>query len=261
MGQTASELRRELDHKRDELTRDVDKIQEKVKSTFDLKGQVEQNPLPSVGLALAGGFLLGMMTGGKKEPDHGRGGYSYASGSHPSSSYGGYQPNIYSYSPSTQSTYNPSSYGQQGAQSGGGMMHTVAEGFKDSFRKGTGGSTIDDTVSAVTAALTAILVDKAKEMFDKNLPGFAARYEQVVQHGQVAPPGQTSPYTTGQTAPTGAGQSSSGYASSERPTYSETGSGHSAAAGATRPDEVSSAGNAESGGSSFSGGQAGARQH
>jgi hypothetical protein len=259
MGQTADELRRELDQKRGELTRDVDMIQEKVRSTFDIKAQVEQNPLPSVGLALAGGFLLGMMTGGKKHPDHGKGGYTYASGGHTSGAYGGYQPNIYSYSPSSQSTYNPSSYGQQGhqGQSGGGMLNTVTEGFKDSFRKGTGGNSIDDTVSAVTAALTAILVEKAKEMFDKNLPGFAARYEQVVQHGQVAPQGQTTPYTTDQTAHAGAGRSASGYASSDRPTYSETGSGYETATGA-----AGAAGNTETGGSSFGGsGQPGARQH
>src|SRR3712207_382968 len=128
MGQTASQLRQELDQKRDELSRDVDMIQEKVKSTFDVKAQVEQNPLASVGIALAGGFLLGMMTGGgKKQPDYGKGSYSYAGGNYPSSSYsGGYPGTVYSYNPSTQSTYNPSSYGssspshaQHGAQQQG----------------------------------------------------------------------------------------------------------------------------------------------
>src|SRR3712207_3387874 len=64
MGQTADQLRQELDRKRHDLTRDVDRIEEKVKSTFDLNSQVQQNPLLAAGLAVAGGFLLGNLVGG-----------------------------------------------------------------------------------------------------------------------------------------------------------------------------------------------------
>ena len=37
----------------------------------------------------------------------------------------------------------------------------------------------------ITAALTAVLMDKAKELLDRNLPGFADRYEQVAHTGDA----------------------------------------------------------------------------
>ena len=81
MDQTASQLRQELDHKRHDLTRDVERIEEKVKSSFDLNRKIDENPLAAVGLSVAGGFLLGnMVGGGKKQHASGAGSSSYPSG-------------------------------------------------------------------------------------------------------------------------------------------------------------------------------------
>ena len=54
-------------------------------------------------------------------------------------------------------------------------------GLKESFR----GATRDTTLTHITAALTAVLMDKAKELLDRNLPGFADRYEQVAHTGDA----------------------------------------------------------------------------
>lgn len=82
MGPTADQLRQEIDQKREDAAGKIDQLEtrvqetalsvkseveetaQKVKLTFDLKHQVEQNPLMAVGVGLLGGFLLGGLMGG-----------------------------------------------------------------------------------------------------------------------------------------------------------------------------------------------------
>ena len=85
MDQTASQLRQELDQKRHDLTRDVERIEEKVKASFDLNRKIDEHPLAAVGLSVAGGFLLGnMVGGGKQQHASGAGSSSYPSSGAPS---------------------------------------------------------------------------------------------------------------------------------------------------------------------------------
>jgi hypothetical protein len=185
MDQTASQLRQELDQKRHDLTRDVERIEEKVKSSFDLNRKIDENPLAAVGLSVAGGFLLGnMVGGGKKPPASGAG----SSSSHPSAAFysGASTPGPYwSGSPSSGAGGQWSQSSQPSQGNGPGIVGEVKEGLKESFRRGSGTS-VDDALTNITAALTALLMDKAKELLDRNLPGFADRYEQVA-HPSDAP--------------------------------------------------------------------------
>jgi hypothetical protein len=146
MDQTADQLRHELGRERNGLTRDVDRIEEQVKSSFDVKRKIDENPLLAVGLAVAGGFLLGAMVGGKQRRASGAG----ASWSGPAA--------------------------------GPGIAGAVRAGLTESLRRGAGTS-VDDALTTITAALTAVLTDQAKELLDRNLPGFADRYEQVDHPG------------------------------------------------------------------------------
>jgi hypothetical protein len=188
MDQTASELRRELDRKRHELTHDVDRIEEKVKSSFDLNRRIDENPLLAVGLSVVGGFLLGnIVGGGKKRHPSDSGSYSSASGGYPSAAFysGASTPGPYWSGSSSYGTGAQwSQSGQAGQGNGPGIVGEVKEGFKESFRRGSGTS-VDDALTNITAALTAVLMDKAKELLDRNLPGFADRYEQVAHSGDT----------------------------------------------------------------------------
>jgi hypothetical protein len=181
MGQTADQLRQELDHKRHELTRDIDHIEGKVKETLDINRYVEQNPLLAAGLAVAGGFLLGSMMGGGKHKDEHR----FERGTYPTAAYyaGGYTPTGSGYI--QDGAYGGSQFEQHHPGSGSGIISGVTSGVKESFRRGSGGSTIEDTLSNMTAALTAIMVEKAKEMLDRNLPGFAEKYDQAQQRASI----------------------------------------------------------------------------
>ena len=176
MDQTASQLRQELDQKRHDLTRDVERIEEKVKSSFDLNRKIDENPLAAVGLSIAGGFLLGAIVGGgKKEHASGAGSTSYPSGGAPSAAF-----------QSGASTPGPHWSGaqwsppvQQSSQGNGpGIVGAVKAGLNQSVSRGS-----DSTVTYITAALTAVVMDKAKELLDRTLPGFADRYEQVAHNG------------------------------------------------------------------------------
>lgn len=85
MGQSADQLREEIDQKRDDASRKIDEIEsriesttenvrdevkqtaqdltDQVKETLDVKSQIEERPLVAIGVGLVGGFLLGGMGG------------------------------------------------------------------------------------------------------------------------------------------------------------------------------------------------------
>jgi hypothetical protein len=206
MEPTTYQLRRELDEKRDELTRDVERLEAKVKSTFDLSTQIQERPLLSVGLALLGGFVVGRMGGGDK----------------PASTEWRHQSAIetrpYGYGGMSAPTHNLQGQSDTRPHDPGLIDH-VKDGIQESFRRGTQGSTVDGVITNMTAALTAILVTKAKDLLDQNLPGFADQYDRVAGPGSavgreahepmsagrgegVQSPYQPSPTATGASSPT-----------------------------------------------------------
>lgn len=87
MGETADQLRQEVDQKREDAAEKIDQIQAKVegatqqvkdtvedakqqvKDTFDLRKQIEEKPLLALGAALAGGFILGGVLGNDGHDD------------------------------------------------------------------------------------------------------------------------------------------------------------------------------------------------
>jgi hypothetical protein len=206
---TTYQLRRELDEKRNELTRDVERLEAKVKSTLDLAHQIQERPLLSVGLAVLGGFVIGRLGGGGDKPT--------SEWRHQSAlnvrpySYGGYGAMSASASPPQASA--------ESRPHDPGLIDHVKDGLQESFRRGTQGSTVDGVLTNMTAALTAIMVSKAKELLDQNLPGFADQYDRVARptgamHHQAHEPmsagrgeGVSSPYQQPASATAAAGSS------------------------------------------------------
>lgn len=186
MGQTADELRSELDRKRVELTRDVDRIEDKVRSTFDLRQQVEQNPLQMTGLAIAAGFVLGNLVGGHHSEESGQ---AFRSNQHRTAGMGmsglapssaGLAGGIYSREATPQSMPEP--------HDGPSFFATMGESVKQGFQRSTGGNSFEATLSSVSATMLAMLLDKAKEALDSNLPGFAEKFEQMSEPPQASSP-------------------------------------------------------------------------
>lgn len=79
-----SEARSEVDETKEQIRSQVEDAKEQVKQTFDVKYQLQQNPLIAVG----GGLLLGFLVGGGLSGGGGGGGHH--SGQRSSSSVGGH---------------------------------------------------------------------------------------------------------------------------------------------------------------------------
>jgi len=173
MGQSADQIRREIDQSRDDAAGKIDQLQsqvqgtaqelkssvqgttdkvvedlkgtvqesvESVRQSLDLRHQIEQRPLLSVGIALVGGFLVGGMTGNGGQ--HQTGYQQPAAGQ--SGSYAGY----------------PGSSKSSGA---------LSQGIRSAVQK-TG---LEDTISDAAAALIGSVTDQFKTTLDRNFPGFA----------------------------------------------------------------------------------------
>jgi len=72
MGQTTDELRQAVDETRENATQKIQEIEqmvgektEMVKQSLDWRTRVNDQPMMALGIALAGGFLLGGVVGGK----------------------------------------------------------------------------------------------------------------------------------------------------------------------------------------------------
>ena len=62
MGQESRQLKEHIDETRNELGRNLDNLQAKVKHTFDLEAQINERPLTMIGLSFGAGILVSAVT-------------------------------------------------------------------------------------------------------------------------------------------------------------------------------------------------------
>lgn len=80
MGETADALRDDIEARRHTMSRDVDELEQRARSVTDWRQQINERPMMALGVAAAGGMLLGLLTGGSNDKDRDRahaGSYSY----------------------------------------------------------------------------------------------------------------------------------------------------------------------------------------
>lgn len=180
MGETADQLRREVDQKRDDAAQKIDQIEtlvtettqqvkdqvkgsvdqttQKVKDTFDFRRQVEERPLVALGAAVAGGFVLGgILGGGEQGGGRGGGNFRYVEGQRVPS----YQGNVVSSQQSRQ------------MQGGGGG------GLTSAIRNAAKSSGFDDTLNTMAAAFMGTLTERMRSSVDKNFPGVMEKFQQL----------------------------------------------------------------------------------
>jgi hypothetical protein len=133
--------------------------------------QVAQRPLTYLGIAVASGFAIGWITGGRSDDD--------SSAEAPR----------YSTPPA------PQSWATSTPDDGPGVIQTIQSGLGDSIRRGTGHEP-GDLLGSLTAALTGLFVDAAKDLLDQNLPGFKERYEHAARMSGGIQPGEPGPMQT-----------------------------------------------------------------
>jgi ElaB/YqjD/DUF883 family membrane-anchored ribosome-binding protein len=188
MGQTADQLRQEVDQKRDDAAQKIDQIQAKVdgatqqvkdtvddakqqvKDAFDLRKQIEENPLLALGAALAGGFILGGVLGDDDRDDH----------RYPRDDGG---PRTAPYRPQSSSS-----------------------GVRDSIRKAAKSTGLEDTLNTMVASFMGALGDRVRaigeEAFPNLMPQQGGGRQQSSQRdtaGASSPIGQPRPMATTET--------------------------------------------------------------
>ena len=77
MGEKPGEMRsdrskRSIDLERNDLGRNIQQLEHKVKTTMDWPAQFQKNPRTMIGLAFGGGVLLSSLIGGRRPSHHAR---------------------------------------------------------------------------------------------------------------------------------------------------------------------------------------------
>ncbi len=185
MGETADQLRQEVDQKREDAAEKIDQIQAKVegatqqvkdtvdgakqqvKDTFDLRKQIEEKPLLALGAALAGGFILGGVLGDGGHDD--RRYPRYDEGQRPM-------------------PYRPPS----------------SSGVMDNVRKAAKSTGLEETLNTMVASFMGSLGERVKAIGEETFPGLMAQagagnQQQTSNRGIPAPSstaGQPRPMAT-----------------------------------------------------------------
>jgi ElaB/YqjD/DUF883 family membrane-anchored ribosome-binding protein len=161
MGQTADELRQEIDAKRQDASQKIsqiedkvagtaDQVREQVSQTFDWRHQVEERPLMAVGAAFIGGIVLSSVLSRDDEPrtDERRG------------------------------SYNTVRYGERASTSGsGGVMNAVRNAARNSG--------LEDTINNMAGAMMTSVSDRMKQVAEQSFPGMADRLQNAASQGKA----------------------------------------------------------------------------
>jgi hypothetical protein len=189
MGETADQLRQEIETKRqdasgkidqieqkvtgtaDQVRGQVDQVREQVMQTFDWRKQVDERPLAALGAAFIGGVVLSNVLGGGDDDDrqyrrqHRRDG-------------GGY-------------SFNTVQYREQGSSPS--VAPAVAGlGVMGAVRKAAKTSGLEDTLNNMTSSFMSTLAERAKEVADRNFPGMADKLDNATKQAKASAGSATS---------------------------------------------------------------------
>jgi len=159
MDEKPDEIMNHIESQRDQLGRNLNELEARVKRTADWRAQFDRNPMVAMGVALGGGLLIGSMVGGGSQR-HKRSSWSSSSSGR-----------AYSSANLASSTSAGSQIGSGGASSG------TASPFREHRRKTT------DTLEQIKAALIAFGTAKVKEFMSEALPGFQQHLTDAERRG------------------------------------------------------------------------------
>jgi hypothetical protein len=152
MDEKPDEIMNHIESQRDQLGRNLNELEARVKRTTDWRAQFDRNPMLAMGIALGGGMLIGSMVGGSGNRMK-RSSWSSSSSSPEGRSY---------------ASANLASSTSAGSHIGAGEMGSAvtASPYRQHRRKTT------DTLEQIKAALIAFGTAKVKEFMNEALPGF-----------------------------------------------------------------------------------------
>lgn len=167
MDEKPDQIMNHIESERNQLGRNLNELESRVKRTADWRAQFDRNPMLMMGLALGGGLLLGTMTGSSRRTS--RSSWSSASKSYgttgSSSGYGSSASyaSAPSYSSSASSSHAPS---------------YTSPAIREQKRKAT------DTLEQIRAALIGFATAKVREFMTEALPGFNQHMDEAERRHQ-----------------------------------------------------------------------------
>ena len=156
MDEKPDEIMNHIESQRDELGRNLNELESRVKRSTDWRAQFDRNPMLMMGVALGGGLLLGSIVGRSRD-----------------------RSSKTSWSSSPRS-YNATSSGL-GAASGYATPPSTSSSPTMRTPMGEHRRKSSDTLEHMKAALIAFATAKAKEFMSEALPGFNQHLEEAQQ--------------------------------------------------------------------------------
>lgn len=153
MGETADQIKQQIDEQREQLGTNLQQLETKVKETVDWRTQFEQRPMAGVGLAFGAGFLLSVLM-----PS---GDSSSSSSSYDSSNY----------------RVQDESYGNQPSYAAASYQPT--QSYKPSKPKSPEMNEISETVENIRGAVMGLAATRLRSFLAEAVPGFQDEYEQA----------------------------------------------------------------------------------
>ncbi|RPJ51774.1 MAG: hypothetical protein EHM23_33705 [Acidobacteria bacterium] len=199
MGQRSDEIKKHIDTQRSELSENLERLEERVKSTTDWRAQVEKRPMTALGIAFGGGLLLGAVIPGVARR-------SSASSKHLTSS--------------TTQAYAGQGYTGSSEGSTGSYLEQTRRTPKKTATSRELRKTWD-MLDTIRAAMVSFGATKVKDYLGQAIPGFQDHYtrteeEQRRERGSSWE-GHSGQGTTG-TGSTGS-SSTTGTAGTQNPSY------------------------------------------
>jgi len=156
MDEKPDQIMNHIDTQRQELGRNLNELESRVKGATDWRMQFDKNPMLMMGVALGGGLLLGTMVGGKRSSNRS----SYNSGSR------NYTSTTMRSAGAGATAYGLSSSGSGSGSGASTSSSSTSPALREQKRKAT------DTLEHMKAALVGFAVAKVKEFMSEALPGF-----------------------------------------------------------------------------------------
>jgi len=166
MGQTADQIKQEIETQRDQLGENLQQLETKVKETVDWRTQFSQRPMAGVGLAFGAGFLLSVLmpSGGKSSS-----GSSYGSSS-------GYNQNT---GYNSSSYYQPQQFSGSSSGSSYGSSSDYSSSSSQSKPKSPEMNEINETIENIRGAVMGLAATRLRSFLAEAVPGFQDEYEQA----------------------------------------------------------------------------------
>ena len=156
MDEKPDQIMDHIDTQRQELGRNLNELETRVKGATDWRVQFDKNPMMMMGVALGGGLLLGTMVGGRRRSNRS----SYNSGSR------NYTSTTMRSAGTGAAAYGLSSSGSGSGSGASTSSSATSPALREQKRKAT------DTLEHMKAALVGFAVAKVKEFMTEALPGF-----------------------------------------------------------------------------------------